>query len=188
MIKVVTVTGYKPHELGIMKSDHPGIEYIRKAIKRRLISLCEQGLEWVTISGQLGVELWVAEVVFELRETYGLKLAVLTPFLEQEAKWNESNQEMYQFVMSSADYVKSITNRKYENPGQFKAKTQFLINNSDALLLLYDDEKEGSPVYMLREAEKRSKQESYEVYRITPFDVQLIVEEEQQADPSYWSQ
>ncbi|GAA3327349.1 hypothetical protein GCM10020331_066930 [Ectobacillus funiculus] len=52
-----------------------------------MTAFLEEGLEWVLISGQLGVELWTAEVVFELQMEYpDLKLAVFTPFLEQEEK------------------------------------------------------------------------------------------------------
>lgn len=64
------------------------------------------------ISGQLGVEIWAAEVVFDLQLDYPeLQLAVLTPFLEQEEKWNDVNKELYEFVLSQADYVDSITKR-----------------------------------------------------------------------------
>ena len=79
-MKVIAVTGYKPFELGIFKNDHPGVEY-KKALHRKLTNFVEDGLEWVIISGQLGVELWVAEVVFEMQVEYpDLKLAVFTPF------------------------------------------------------------------------------------------------------------
>ena len=97
MVKIATISGYKPYELGIFKQDHPAIPYIKRAIKEQLIVLLDEGLKWVIISGQLGTELWAAEVVYELREQeeYNhLQLAVITPFLEQESKWNEQNQRM----------------------------------------------------------------------------------------------
>ena len=57
------------------------MECIKKALHRKLTNFVEDGLEWVIISGQLGVELWVAEVVFEMQVEYpDLKLAVFTPF------------------------------------------------------------------------------------------------------------
>ena len=53
----------------------------KKALHRKLITFVEDGLEWVIISGKLGVELWAAEVVFEMQVEYpDLKLAVFTPF------------------------------------------------------------------------------------------------------------
>lgn len=180
VLKVVAITGYKPFELGIFQGNHPGIGYIKKALQRRLVSLIEDGLEWVMISGQLGVELWAAEVVFDLQMEYPqLQLAVITPFLEQEEKWNEANRELYEFIMSQADFVDSITKKKYESPAQFRLKTQFFVSKSDGLLIVYDEEHEGSPKYMLDAAKRRAETENYPVVSITSYDLQVIVEEEQ---------
>lgn len=85
MIHTLAITGYKSHELGIFQPSHPTISIIKKSIERNIRSFVEEGLEWVVISGQLGVELWAAEVVFDFKETFDyLKLAVLLPFIEQE--------------------------------------------------------------------------------------------------------
>ncbi|MBE5105379.1 DUF1273 domain-containing protein [Bacillus thuringiensis] len=179
-MKVVAVTGYKPFELGIFKNDHPGVACIKKALHRKLITFVEEGLEWVIISGQLGVELWAAEVVFGIQEEYpDLKLAVFTPFLEQEEGWKEDNREYYEFILSQADHIDSITKRKYESPEQFKLKNQFFIEKSDALLAVYDEEKSGSPKYIVEAAKKKGEIENYHSYFILFSDLQDIIEEEQ---------
>lgn len=180
MNKVVAISGYKPNELGIFGQNHPGIKYIKTAITRKLITLIDDGLEWVIISGQLGVELWAGEITIELQETYPhIKLAVITPFLQQEENWKDENKELYEYVISHADYVNSLTHKKYENPSQFKLKTSFFITKSDALLLVYDEENPGSPKFMLSEAKKRQGQGSYDLLIINAYDIQSIVEEEQ---------
>lgn len=179
MIKRVVVTGYKAHELGIFNDKHPGLPFIKKALEQRLRVLLEDGLEWVIISGQWGVELWAGELVLELKDEYpDVQLAVLTPFLNQEQNWQEEKQEYYHMILEQADYVNSITQREYEGPWQFRAKTQFLLDHSDALLVLYDEEKEGSPKYLLEEARKRAETEGYAYIQITSYDLQLLVEEE----------
>lgn len=186
MIKVVAITGYKPFELGIFGQDHPGIHYIKLALKKALLPLIEEGLEWVIISGQLGVELWAAEITFELQEEYpDLKLAVITPFLEQDEKWNETNREYYQLILSQADYVNSITNRKYDNPSQFRLKNAFFLDKSDAFIILYDEEKDGSPRYIYADAKKKYENEGYQLITINAYDLQVIAEEEQYANNDY---
>jgi len=55
-MKRLVVTGYKQHELGIFKEDHPAIGFIKKALETQLVALLDEGLEWVIVSGQLGVE------------------------------------------------------------------------------------------------------------------------------------
>ncbi|MDG4656143.1 DUF1273 domain-containing protein [Ectobacillus antri] len=176
-MRILAVTGYKPFELGIFSQKHPAIEYIKTAIRQALLSFLEEGLEWVIISGQLGVELWAAEVVFELQMDFpNLKIGVFTPFLEQEEKWNEANKEYYEFVMSQVDHIDSITKKKYEHPQQFQMKTRFFIEKSEALLAVYDEEKEGSPKFMIQQARK---QQNYPCYLIDFAALQSIIEEEQ---------
>ena len=179
MITRLAITGYKAHELGIFSNTHEGVQYIKKAFRKRIEQLIDQGLEWIIISGQLGVELWVAEEVIELRDEYpDLQLAIMTPYLDQQEKWNDNNKEYYEYILSEADFVASITNRKYEKPWQLKAKTEFLLNKTDALLVLYDAEKEGTPKYMVEDALKYSRQTGYQVITITPYDIQDIIDEE----------
>jgi uncharacterized phage-like protein YoqJ len=177
---VLSISGYKPFELGIFKKDHPSALFIKAAIKKSLLTLLEEGLEWVLISGQLGVELWAAEVVFDLKKDFpNVKLAVITPFLDQEAQWNENNKEWYQSVLAAADFIDSVTKKGYEKPWQFRLKNQFFIEKSDGLLLLYDQEKEGSPKYLYELAMQYQKDRDYSIELITFYDLQMIVEDEQ---------
>ncbi len=186
-MKVLTVSGYKSHELGIFKQDDKAVEYIKKAIEKSLLGYLDEGLEWVLISGQMGVELWAAEVVFELQLQYPeLKIAILTPFLNQHSKWNESNQEYYDFILSQADFVDSISKREYESPIQFKQKNQFLVQKSDGLLLVYDEEKEGSPRFLLELARKKQEVMSYMISTINFLDLQSVVEEETLKNNDFW--
>lgn len=180
MNKVLAISGYKPFELGIFQNDHPSVLFIKAAIKKELIPMIEEGLEWVLISGQLGVELWAAEVVFELQlEFTDLKLAVITPFLDQEASWKDNNKEWYQSILAQADFIDSVTKKGYEKPWQFRIKNQFFIEKSNALLLLYDQEKEGSPKYLYEMASHYQSHHPYPIRLITFYDLQLIVEEEE---------
>ncbi|RJR12211.1 DUF1273 domain-containing protein [Candidatus Parcubacteria bacterium] len=181
-MKVLVLTGYKSHELQVFKKNDPAVHYIKKAIQKRIVSLLEEGheLEWIVISGQLGVELWGAEVVYELQPTYpDLKLAVFTPFLSQEENWSESNKEYYELIMSQADHIDSITKKKYESPLQLRMKNQFLIDKSDGLLVVYDEERPGNPQYMIEMAKRKAAEQPYPIFTIDDYELQLVVEEEQ---------
>lgn len=181
MAKIAVVSGYKPQEIGVFGQKHPSIAYIKAAIKKQLLALLDEGLEWVIISGQLGVELWTADVVFDLQlEGYDhLQLAVITPFLNQEENWSEEKKEWYESVLLQADFVDSVTRKPYENPSQFRLKNEFLVRKSDVLLLLYDPEKEGNPKYLYETALHYQQHHDYEIRMIDFYDLQAIVEEEQ---------
>ncbi|GKV55811.1 UPF0398 protein YpsA [Sporosarcina sp. NCCP-2222] len=183
MLKRLVITGYKAHELGIFNDKHPGIPIIKKAVENRLLPLIETGLEWVIISGQPGVETWAAEVAIDLQLEYPeLQLAVITPFEDQEKNWNEAKQEAYENLMIHADYTVSLTKRPYEAPWQFIEKDKFLLRNSDGLLLVYDEDNEGSPKFMKKMAVSYAEKSDYEVITITADDLQLVAEDMQRQD------
>ncbi len=183
MLQRIIITGYRPHELGIFNDKHPGIAIIKKALENRLRLLIDEGLEWVIISGQQGVETWCAEVILTLRnEFFHLKYAVITAFLEQEKNWQEHKKEKYQALVAQADFVTSVTKKPYEAPWQFIEKDKFMIQNTDGLLLIYDEENEGSPKYMKRLAEKYMETHEYTLLMITAYDLQVVAEEMQQQD------
>jgi len=179
IMKIAVISGYKPYEIGIFKRDELAAEYIKLAIRKNLQAMLEEGLEWVLISGQLGSELWAAEVVYDLQmEEYpDLKLGVITPFLEQEQNWKEANQEWYEEIIMQADFVDSVSKKPYESPQQLRDKNLFLLKKSDVLLLFYDDENPGSPKYLYELAQMYQEQNTYEIRKIQFSDLQDIVEE-----------
>lgn len=179
-MKRLVVTGYKQHELGIFNDDHPGIVFIKKALETQIIALLDDGLEWVIVSGQLGVETWTIEIVIELKEIYPqLNYAIITPFLEQDKNWNDLNKEKYRDLISRADYEVSLTSTPYEGPWQFIEKNKFFLRNSDGMLIVYDEENEGSPKFIKQAADLHAEVSDYRVLTITADDLQVIAEEEQ---------
>ncbi|RWZ60307.1 DUF1273 domain-containing protein [Halobacillus fulvus] len=188
-MKTLVVTGYKPIEMGIFKPDDPKIYFVKEAIKKRLIGLMEEGLEWVLTSGQMGVELWTAEVVLDLKEDeYPIELGIIPPFENQHERWPEAFQAVYEEVTMLADFFKPVFNKGYDGPYQFRAKDQFLVEHSDGCLVLFDEDTDGSPKFFLNVARKYKEAGSYDILYITPFDLDEIVEEMRMNDPDYWQQ
>lgn len=177
MEKVMTVTGYKSYELNIAKLSDPKIFFIKEALRKAIIAFIENGGEWILISGQLGVELWAAEVIRDLRDNYEIKYAVIPPFDEQEKRWSEGEQAMYQKIIAEADFFQLLYQGPYKGPFQFKAKNKWLLEKSDASLILVDEEFPGSVQYYLDIAKQEEKHNSYSIYYLTPFDLEEIVRE-----------
>ena len=73
--------------------------------------------------------------------------------------WNEGNKHFFEEILIHADYVNTITNRPYESPAQFRLKNEFIIQKTDGLLIVYDEEKEGTPKFMLQQAKKEQEKE-----------------------------
>ncbi|MEK4485499.1 DUF1273 domain-containing protein [Psychrobacillus sp. FSL H8-0484] len=179
MVKRLVVTGYKAHELGIFNDSHPGIAIIKKALENQLRLLIDDGLEWIILSGQQGVETWTAELILQMKKEFPeIKYAIITPFLEQEKNWNEQKQANYQSLLVQADFQTSVTKKPYEAPWQFIEKNKFVLRNSDGILIVYDEENEGSPKFIKKLAEQYAENNDYALFIIDAYDLQTIAEEE----------
>ncbi|MGJ9381629.1 hypothetical protein CR203_04015 [Salipaludibacillus neizhouensis] len=180
LYNVLAVTGYKPHELGIFNEKHEQLSYLKKAILKKIRHLKEEfDIKWVITSGQPGVELWAAEATTILKESYpDLQLSTLAPFHNQEERFSEPIKKLYSTIWEQSDYKDYITKRPYDNPAQLRLKNQFIIDKSDALLVLYDEETEGTPKFYLSYALKKHETESYPIFYLTPDDIEELVRDE----------
>ncbi|AFS70723.1 MULTISPECIES: DUF1273 domain-containing protein [Exiguobacterium] len=179
-MKVVAVTGYKPTELGIFDQKHPGIKILKAAYRERLIRLIEDmGTTWFITSAAPGCELWACEVILELKQEYpDIRLGILLPFLEQEAKWKEPVQAQYLAVLNQADFVDAISQKPYENPSQFRNKTEFMIQKSQGLLSVFDEEHGGSAKYLVERAKLEMERSDYQLFLITQDDLAMMEQEQ----------
>jgi uncharacterized phage-like protein YoqJ len=180
MYNVLAVSGYKPHELGVFQEKHEQLPYLKKALKRKLKETIEAyGTEWIVTSGQAGVELWAAEAVLELKsEGLPVKLATIAPFYSQEERYPEAAKALYEQIWNNSDYKDYITKRPYESPAQLKQKNEFLVLKTDAMLLLYDENIEGTPKFYEEAAKKRQSREDYPLLYLTPEDIEDLIREE----------
>ena len=179
-MKILTVTRYKPLELNIYNESDERIKFIKYALKQRLTSFIENGLEWVLTSGQMGIEMWAAEVVLDLKETYEIQLGIFPPFENQETRWPEALQHKYEELQLLADHFQPLYKGDYRGAFRFKAKDKWFVEKSDASLILMDQEYPGSTMYYHSVA---LAHENHPIYYITPFDLEEAVEVIQMTDP-----
>jgi uncharacterized phage-like protein YoqJ len=172
-VKTLYVTGYKSFEIGVFQDNDPKIAVIKNVLKREIIGFLEAGLEWVLVAGNLGTEIWAAEVVAELKNDYPeLKLGIIYPFKEFGSNWNEKNQGNLEKIERLADFVDSVSHQTYQSPAQLKMHTRFLLEHTGASLLIYDREYPGKTEYFLKDATLFSEQYPYEIRLITMDDLQ----------------
>ncbi|TLG81347.1 DUF1273 domain-containing protein [Vagococcus zengguangii] len=178
-LKTLYVSGYRTFELGIFKDKDPKIVIIKKALKKQLIMYCESGLEWVIVSGNLGCEFWATEVVGELKtEGYDLKLGLITPYTDFEKKWNEANQHKFMQMSQLADYQNSVSHEPYQHPSQLKNHSRFILDHTDATLLVYDRDYPGKSEFFLKEIERFINNNEYLIDLIDMFSLQDAAESE----------
>ena len=176
-VKVIYFSGYRSFELGVFKENDPKVAVIKKVLKREIQQLAEEGLEWIIVSGNLGVELWATEIVAELKLDYPeLHLGIIYPFMAFGSNWNENNQEKKRLAEQLSDYVEAVSHQPYQSPNQLRNHPRFLLEHTDGCLLIYDEEFPGKTQYFLRDAEKYQEEHPYEIRLISMDDLQNFSE------------
>lgn len=178
-MKNVFVTGYRAHELGIFNQKHPGIPYIKQALRSKLIPMIEDGLEWVITPGQIGIDLWACEVAIELKKEYPqLKVSIIAAFADPEANWSDDKKSYYEDIKRQIDYYGVVSKQPYSGPWQFAARDELLFRKTDHLLLVYDEETgPGSPKFIKEKALKKQQKDGYGITIILSEDIQQIADD-----------
>lgn len=177
-IKTLYITGYSSFELGVFTDKDPKIPIIKKALRKNVLSHIDNGLSWVIISGNLGTEYWASQVVSELKkEGYQIKLGLIFPFFEFGSNWNDSNKQKVSEMQAIADYENATSHHPYQGPSQFRNHTQFLLDNTDGALLVYDKEYPGKTNYLLKEIDHLNETQDYYVELIDMYSLQEIAED-----------
>ena len=158
------ISGYRSFEVGIFQDKDPRLAIIKKAIRRDLVQYIEEGVNWLIFTGSLGFDFWVLEVAKELQEDYPIALATIFLFENQGENWNEANQAKLA-MFKQVDFVKYSFER-YDNPGQFAAYHDFLLDNTQEAYFFYDPENETNFKHLYRRAKEK---EGYTV-RCLDFD------------------
>ncbi|EGL87113.1 hypothetical protein HMPREF9967_1638 [Streptococcus infantis SK1076] len=112
------VLGYSAFDLGVFNEKDIRLKIIKKAIRRDLERLAEEGLQWLVFTGSLGFEHWVLEAAKEMKDDYGFQLATIFDFETHGSNWNEANQiKLSDF--KQVDFIK-YAYPAYEHKGQLR--------------------------------------------------------------------
>ena len=134
------VLGYSAFDLGLLNEKDIRLKIIKKAIRRDLERLAEEGLKWLVFTGSLGFEHWVLEVARDMKEAYEFQLATIFDFETHGSNWNEANQvKLSDF--KQVDFVK-YAYPTYEHKGQLRDYQMFLLENTDGAYIFYDEDNE----------------------------------------------
>ncbi len=156
------ILGYSAFDLGLYNDKDPRLKVIKKAIRKDLESMAEEGVTWLVFTGNLGFEYWVLEVARDMKEDYGLQLATIFDFATHGSNWNEANQiKLSEF--KQVDFVK-YSYPKYEHMGQLRDYQRFLLENTDLAYFFYDPENETKLKFM---DTLMKNQENYFTRRLT---------------------
>lgn len=137
-------TGYRPQKMpwGFDEKDLRCADFKRR-VKDAIQSLYEQGYRHFISGGALGMDMFAAEAVVELRAVHpDMILEMVSPFDDQAAKWSPELRVRHDRLFEQAD-VTTATGHAYTKAALFR-RNHYLVDNADLLLAAYDGQPSGT--------------------------------------------
>lgn len=137
-------TGNRPEKMPFgMNENDPACVAFKARIKDEIERLIGQGFAHFMSGGSLGLDLFAAEAVLELRVKYPwILLEMVSPFDAQSAKWEEEYQMRHDRLFGSADIV-TATSHEYTKGCIFK-RNYYLVSNADLLMVAHNGQPGGT--------------------------------------------
>ena len=90
-------------------------------------------------------------------------MALMEPYTAFDQRWNEGNQEKLAIIKSKVDFTAPVTDHPYQSPQQLRTYQRFMLDHTDAMLMVYDPEYAGKPQYDYRQAQQYQEQGDYPI-------------------------
>lgn len=172
-MKRLWTTGYRAYELGVFDEKNPKVAVIKDVLQKQLRYQLDSTSEdfWLITGPQMGVERWSIESALTIKVDYPqLKIALMEPYADFAARWNENNQARLAAIKAQVDFAGRVSEKKYESPEQLRAYQNFMLHYTDGALLIYDPEREGKTVWDWRAINRYREQNSDYSMRMIDFD------------------
>lgn len=172
-MKRLWTTGYRAYELGVFDEKDPKVAVIKDVLQKQLRYQLDSTSEefWLITGPQMGVERWSIESALAIKDDYPqLKIALMEPYADFAARWNENNQARLAAVKAQVDFAGRVSEKKYESPEQLRAYQNFMLHYTDGALLIYDSEREGKTVWDWRAINRYREQNADYSMRMIDFD------------------
>ena len=137
-------TGYRPQKMPFgFDEDDPRCIDFKNRLKNTIHALYDMGYKHFISGGALGMDMFAAEAVVELREQHPeIILEMVSPFDTQAAKWSPEHQARHERLFELAD-ITTATGHQYTKGAMF-TRNRYLVNNADLLLAAYDGQPGGT--------------------------------------------
>ncbi len=118
-----------------------------------------KGVTTFRCGGALGFDTIAALYVLELKNEFSeIKLIIDVPHRNQSNAWNETDRNVYDYILNHADKVNIISENYYK--GCMQKRNRFMVDNSD-FVVVYVKKTSGGSYYTACYAESLDKNVIY---------------------------
>lgn len=144
-------SGYRPEKMPFLESDFYQMSMLRTSITAAILDAYNNGCSHFISGMSTGFDLWAAECVLNLRNSYEITLICAIPFEDQAKHFSHDWKRRYNAVLLRADQV-FILSTTYHH-GCYAERNQYMVNHASHLIC-YHNGKSGGTAQTIRFAER----------------------------------
>lgn len=146
-------TGLRPHKLPFDESSD-NFKQLMQVMKCTVEEAIVDGYTTFLCGGAMGADLWLAEIVLELRkENPTLRLFCILPCETQANSWTEHWRDRYFAVCAASDDVEYISHA-YSKSCYFE-RNRAMVDRASLLIALHDGSSSGGTAYTISYAKSK---------------------------------
>lgn len=137
----IAVTGHRPNKMYGYNIYNEQWLKLKETFKKLLV---ENNCNEAVTGMALGVDTVFALAVLELkREGYNIKLHCAIPCKNHSCKWNKESVDLYNDILSKADFVKLVSDEEYK-PYLMQKRNEYMVHLVDKVIAVWDGTKSGT--------------------------------------------
>ena len=130
-------TGHRPEKIDI--SPFEAKEKLRVAIKQAIAD----GFTSFISGMARGTDMWAAELVIEEKKyNKDIHLICALPHPNFEKKWSADNQNLFNYILSQADEIHTISN--FFSMGAYMIRNKWMVDRSSLVIAFFNGSKGGT--------------------------------------------
>ncbi len=139
-------TGHRPQKLpwGFDEKSEKCIR-LKTMLVNEIETMHKKGVDMFISGMAMGVDMWAAEIVIDMKRTYpnnSIKLISAIPFEGQAIRWDIEYRERYRRILSKADEV--VILQKGYTKNCLNVRNQFMVDNSAHMIAVFNGNAGGT--------------------------------------------
>jgi uncharacterized phage-like protein YoqJ len=132
-------TGHRPSKFSFgYDENHPDCQRLKDMLRAAIEDSTEAGYRHFISGMALGVDTWAAQAVLDLRDAGApVTLEAAIPCRNQERRWRQTSQDIYNDILARAD-VRTLVNDRPYAPYLMIARDKYMVDASSRLIAVYD--------------------------------------------------
>lgn len=154
---VCAFTGHRPKSFPWGYNETaPDCVMLKKVLAEQITTLVDNGVTGFISGMALGVDLWAAQIVLDLRKKNpAVKLCCALPCEGQEKKWPAKTQEQYHSILGQADKVICLS-KAYSSTCMLD-RNRWMVDHASCLLAVYNGAYRSGTGMTVRYAKDRQR-------------------------------